>query len=322
MNNKLPKSFEWINKLKKYDKNPIIRPSGRWAADLVFNPAAVVNGDEVWLLCRCVNLADKRRDVNWSISSLVWAKSKDGINFKLDDEPFLYPDENCKYTGGFEDPRLVFIPEEKVYLLTYTGISFEKDGTLKAPGLLAMSKDLEHWDFLGEKFPARAVCIINKKINGKYWGYYGNTNKYITCSSDLKNWHCGGEILISPREGKFDSELCEGAAPPIVSEEGILFIYNGATTIKATEEYSEKCFGMKTYTDWGMYSTGWVLVDKDDPKKVIARCDEPFLVPFESFECYGLVHFTIFSGGCVEFKGRHFLYYGACDTRIGVAISE
>lgn len=322
MNNKLPKSFEWINRLKKYEGNPIIRPHGKWAADLIFNPAAIVKDDMVWLLCRCVNLADERRGINWSVSSLVWAKSDDGINFALDDEPFLYPDENCKYNGGYGDPRIVYIPEESLYLLTYTGVSFSDEGTLQTPGLLAVSKDLEKWEFLGEKFPARAVCIINEKIDGRYWGYYGNSNKYITWSEDLINWNCDGETIIKPRPGYFDSVLCEGACPPIVTDEGILFIYNGATSIEATKEYSRNTFGMESYTNWGMYTTGWVLIDRNDPRKIIARSEEPFLTPYTSFECYGFVNFTIFSGGHVEFKGKHYLYYGACDTRICVAVAD
>lgn len=319
---KLPKSFEWVERLKKYEGNPIIRPHGKWAADLIFNPAAVVKDDQVWLLCRCINLGEKRRKYAWSNSSLVWAKSDDGVNFVLDDEPFLYADGNSEFVGGYEDPRIVYIPEEKLYLLTYTAISYKEDGKLAAPGYLAISKDLENWEFLGEKFPSRAVCIINKKINGKYWGYYDNSDKYITWSEDLINWHHDGEKLIERRPGYFDSDVCEGACPPIVSDEGILFIYNGSTSIENTKKYSKEKFGHLCYTDFGMYSTGWVLIDRNDPKKVIARCEEPFLVPEECFECYGLVEFTIFSGGHVEFKGKHYLYYGACDTRIGVAIAD
>lgn len=318
----LPKSFKWIESMKKYEGNPIIRPNGKWAADMVFNPAAVVYDNRVHLLCRCINLADKRREKSWSVSSLVWARSDDGINFTLDDESFLYPDENCKYVGGFEDPRIVYIPDEDIYLLTYTGVAFESDGSLNAPCLLATSKDLEHWEFHGEKFPERAVCIINKKINGRYYGYYGNSNEYITWSDDLINWHNDGDILMRPRPDKFDSVLCEGACPPIITDDGILFIYNGAAKIEQTKEYSQKKFGMTSYANSYMYSTGWALIDKNDPTKLIARCDEPFLSPEECFECYGLVNFTIFSGGHVEFDNKHFLYYGACDTRIGVAISD
>ena len=322
MNKKIPKAYEWINRLKRYEGNPIIRPHGKWAADLIFNPAAVVKDGQVWLLCRCVNLGEKRKPYSWSTSALVWAKSDDGLNFVLDDEPLLYPDEDSIYVGGFEDPRIVYIPEEKVYLLTYTGVSYKPDGKLYAPGMLAISKDLEHWDFYGEKFPGRAICIISEKINGKYWGYYGNSNKFITWSEDLINWHNDGEVLLKPRGGYFDEVLCEGACPPIISDEGILFIYNGATTIEATKKYAREVIENDAYTMFGMYSTGWALIDRNNPKNVIARSDKPFLAPFEEYECYGMVYHTIFSGGCIEFKGKHYLYYGACDNRICVEVED
>lgn len=235
---------------------------------------------------------------------------------------FKFIGEKIKEFEKSKEYSYIFGLEESLYLLTYTGVSFSDEGALQTPGLLAVSKDLEKWEFLGEKFPARAVCIINEKIDGRYWGYYGNSNKYITWSEDLINWNCDGETIIKPRPGYFDSVLCEGACPPIVTDEGILFIYNGATSIEATKEYSRNTFGMESYTNWGMYTTGWVLIDRNDPRKIIARSEEPFLTPYTGFECYGFVNFTIFSGGHVEFKGKHYLYYGACDTRICVAVAD
>ena len=88
------------------------------------------------------------------------------------------------------------------------------------------------------------------------------------------------------------------------------------------DDHGKPAYGFRGRHAPCCYSVGWALFDRNDPKKVIARSEEPFLVPYESYECYGMVYFTIFSGGCVEFKGKHFLYYGACDNRIGVAIAE
>lgn len=162
--NKLPKTFEWINRMKKYEGNPIIRPNGKWAADLVFNPAAIVKDDQVLLLCRAVNLADKRRSVNWSISSLIWARSKDGIHFELDDEPFLYPDENSEYTGGFEDPRIVYISEEKLYLLTYTGVKWNEDGSLNAPASSPYQKIWKIGSFWAKSSQAVPFALLTKRL--------------------------------------------------------------------------------------------------------------------------------------------------------------
>lgn len=306
--NKLPEEFLWVNKLKRYNKNPIIRPQGKLAADLVFNPAAVVWENRVGLLCRCVNFEDKGADGNWSVSSLVWAWSDDGVNFTLDEEPFLKPDENCVYKGGFEDPRLVWIEEEKLWVLTYTGV-YNWDNT---PGLIAYSSDLKNWEFAGETFPARAICITPKKVNGKYWAYYGNTSLFSAWSEDLRHWHTDNKEVISPREGKFDDVLCEAVASPLMSENGIFLLYNGAQ--KQTEK--------RTYSTGHEYSVGWVLLDANNPEKVLLRSETPFLKPELEHEFYGLVGYTIFANGLVEFRGKHYLYYGCNDTRIGVAIEE
>ena len=79
MENSLPKSFEWVNNFKRYEGNPIIRPSGDWAADLIFNPAAIVKDDTVMLLCRGVNLSHKRRYF-YCERFCIYAQSTDEFN--------------------------------------------------------------------------------------------------------------------------------------------------------------------------------------------------------------------------------------------------
>ena len=318
---KLPEEFQWVYKLKKYEGNPIIRPHGDVAADNIFNPAAAVHNGKVHLLCRAVNLNDKPENQNWSVSTFVWAHSDDGINFELEDKPFLKPDENSPYKGGFQDPRLVWIPEEETWVLTYTGAY--GPGHQGTPALIALSKDLENWDFIGEAFPARAVCIVPKKINGKYYAYYGAGNIKISWSYDLKEWHTDGEDVVVSRiddESKFDAWLCEGVAAPSVSDNGIFLLYNGKGGPARRKQLA--------YADWrkdetaGTYSVGWALFDRNDPKKLIARADEAILEPELPFECYGLMLYTIFASGLVEFRGKHHIYYGCADTRIAVAIEE
>lgn len=317
--NRLPKEFSWLSKMRKYEGNPIIYPSR--GHDMIFNPTAAVVGDEVRLLCRSIDLRETPQgdEHNWSVSKLFWARSKDGINFELDKEPFLAPDENSFYKGGFEDPRLVWIPEEELWVLTYTGV-YNWD---KTPGLIAYSKDLEHWKFGGEKFPGRAVCIIPERIGGKYYAYYGNSNTFISWSENLVDWQTENEVVLEPRKDMFDEVLCEGVAAPVLCDEGILFLYNGACiteqeNISANVAY--KKFG--SYSTGHTYSVGWVLFDRNDPKKVIARADEPFLYPETPMECYGLVGYTVFANGHIKFKGKNYIYYGCNDTRICVAIEE
>lgn len=318
MYNNLPKEFQWVNKIKKYEGNPIIYPSK--GHDMIFNPAAAVVNNEVRLLCRSIDLRDEPKSFpNWSVSKFYWARSKDGINFELDDEPFLAPDENSVYKGGFEDPRLVWIEDEQLWVLTYTGV-YDWN---KTPGLIAFSKDLENWEFGGEQFPARAVCIIPKKINGKYYAYYGNSGIGISWSDDLRTWHTEHQTVLHPRKGTFDGFLCEGLAAPTISENGIFFMYNGACETKDDIPVNNAVRKFSGAYDTGYnYSVGWALFDINDPTKVIARADEPFLFPETPMECFGLVGYTIFASGHVVFNGKNHIYYGCNDTRLCVAIEE
>ncbi len=320
MNKTLPQEFNWVNNLKRYSGNPILRPQGDIAADQIFNPAAITYNGGVALLCRCINYDVTPRKGNWSVSSLVWAWSENGIDFTLDKEPFIKGDPNGVYGGGFEDPRLVWLPEEELYVLTYTGVKNYYD----APGLMAISKDLKNWEFLGEAFPDRAVCMIPKKINGKYWAYYGHSSLFISWSEDLRTWHTDGQPVLKQRPGFFDGHICESVAPPILSENGILLLYNGATPDKQNFDYTQK-HGLTDYLAHrteSRYSIGWALFDINDPTKMIARCEEPILEPTELYELFGHTGFTVFGCGLVNFNGKYHLYYGCNDNRIAVAIEE
>ncbi|MCK4595318.1 hypothetical protein KAT73_00935, partial [candidate division WOR-3 bacterium] len=70
------------------------------------------------------------------------------------------------------------------------------------------------------------------------------------------------------------------------------------------------------------YATGWVLFSKDDPTHILARAEEPILVPEKDWERFGQVDNVVFSEGLVNYNDIWYLYYGGADTRIGVARCE
>lgn len=322
MKDSLPASFQWINQFKKYDGNPILRPQGNgYAADAVFNPAAIVHDGRVGLLCRCINMTDPHYDDTWSVSTLGWAWSDDGIHFEMDPSPAFFPEQGSIYRGGFEDPRLVKIDD--TYVLTYTGVrgDYAHGGS---PGMMALSKDLKTWEFLGEILPGRAIAIVNKKIDGKYWAYWGNDRDlHMAWTEDLRTWHADARPAFSSRPGYFDELLCEAASAPLVTDDGILLFYNGAMTEESALQYAKKT--MPQYqARWqrNCYCVGWALFDRNDPTCLIARCEQPILRPTEVFELFGISNYTNFAQGFVEFKGKKLLYYGCADIKIGVAIAE
>jgi predicted GH43/DUF377 family glycosyl hydrolase len=158
------------------------------------------------------------------------------------------------------------------------------------------------------------------KVNGKYLMYWGEKFINLATSDDLINWtptiDDKGEltVIVSPRDGYFDSQLTECGPPAVLTKQGIVLLYNGKN------EPGKK--GDENYTA-NTYAAGQVLFDQNNPSKVLARLDKPFFVPQESFEKSGQYPAgTVFVEGLVYFKNKWFLYYGCADSRVGVAIYQ
>ena len=123
----------------------------------------------------------------------------------------------------------------------------------------------------------------------------------IASSTDLVTW---SDVLDRPvlprREGRFDSRVTEPGPPPIVTDAGILLIYNGAD-------------------DRLVYRTGWALFDRQDPTRLLARSDRPLFEPTTTWEKVGQVPNVVFVEGLVVEPTRWLLYYGGADKYVGVA---
>jgi beta-1,2-mannosidase len=286
---------------------PVIAPrGGGWEAAGTFNPAVVVQkndrGDKIVMLYR----AQDRQGT----SRLGYAESPDGIHFTRRDEPVLSPAEDYEKDGGVEDPRLVQFGD--TYYLTYTGYN-KKDAQL----CLATSKDLIHWDRKGVIIPAnqgnwnvkwtKSGAIVPEKIDGKYWMYFLGTTADdkdqagLASSTDLLHWTEATEVPALPvRPGRFDSRVAEPGPPPIVTPHGIVLIYNGAD-------------------DKLVYRTGIAIFDRNDPRKLLWRSDEPVFSPERDWEKVGQVPNVVFVEGVVEQGNRYLFYYGGADKYVGVA---
>jgi predicted GH43/DUF377 family glycosyl hydrolase len=254
-------------------------------------------------------------------STLGYAVSDDGVHFSRSPGPVFRAEAPYEKGGGTEDPRLVKI--DGTYYLTYTGYH-NVDGVGKdkrdAQLCLAASSDLIHWTRHGVILPAykgkwnvgwtKSGAIVSEKINGKYWMYYlGESSDSggkmgIASSSDLLHWtDASDQPVASTRSGYFDSKVVEPGPPPVLTADGILLIYNGAD-------------------DRLVYSTGWILFDKNDPVKVLARAGKPMFHPVESWEKVGQVPNVVFVEGLVRRGQQWLFYYGAADKVVGVAAAE
>lgn len=288
----------------RVSNEPILKPTSGWMEAGVFNTAVEKLGGKTILLFRAQDKA--------GVSRIGYAESPDGLHFAVRPEPALAGNGR-----SMEDPRLVRI--NGVYYLTYT----DYDGKT-AQLALATSKDLVNWERKGVILPAykgtwnthwtKSGAIIPQQVGGKWWMYYLGTKKDadgqqrdymgLAESTDLLHWKDATEKpVLERRPEAFDSRVMEPGPSPIVTEEGILLIYNGA---------NERL----------IYGPGWVLFDKSDPRKVIARAEAPFILPKLKWEVGGQVPNVIFvEGALVNLNRDHrvalTVYYGGADKYIG-----
>lgn len=291
---------------------PILQVDLPWAATGAFNPSAARVGNKTVLLFRAT---DKNKT-----SRIGYAESVNGGAFKVNPDPVLAPEAPYEKNGGVEDPRVVRIGD--LYYLTYTGYNLH-DAQL----CLAVSRDLQHWDRKGVILPAyhgawntqwtKSGAIVPEKIDGKWWMYYLGTSKGpdgvtrdkmgLAVSKDLLHWtDATDKPVLDVRPDAFDSRVMEPGPAPFVTDAGILLLYNGADAKL-------------------VYRPAWVLFDRHDPRRVIARAEKPFLAPTLDWERVGVVPNVIFLEGAVERAARtaHSLhltgYYGGADKYIGAA---
>ncbi|MGF7033961.1 putative GH43/DUF377 family glycosyl hydrolase [Paenibacillus mucilaginosus] len=302
-----------IGPFSKFPRNPILLPQGSsWEAKDVFNPAAIVKDGLVYLLYRA---EDHTGEGVWNGTSrigLAW--SRDGLTFERHPEPVLSPTEPYELPGGCEDPRISFV--DGTYYLTYTAF----DG-ITARLCLATSTDLFHWDKHGLLFPqfddgetyqwTKSGAIVPAKVNGRYVMYFGDTDIWIAFSDDGIRWESEPEPVLrrSADPAAFDSHLIEPGPAPVLTEEGIVLLYNGARLI--TSEGGDRG---KPY-----YSMGQAMFALDDPRRLLRRTTHSVFDPSTSDEVRGQIDFVVFGEGLVHHRGVWLLYYGMADSRVGVA---
>ena len=337
---------EWVlGPFEKLDEvNPVLEPvnntwflcplrgdSVQWEVKDVFNPAAVVKDGKIFLLYRAEDSVGRYAGT----SRIGLAVSDDGLHFKRNDQPVLFPShdgwDQYEWEGGVEDPRVVE-DETGNYWMTYT--TYDGD---KARLCVATSSDLVHWTKYGSVFEkaknqnwknewSKSGAIITQmrgdkqvavRVKDKYWMYFGDTHLYLASSENFIDWtpvvdsQGKWKQVLSPRVGKFDSELVEPGPPALLTEKGILLIYNSRNDAEHGDPQLER----------GSYAAGQVMFSLEDPSKEILRKENNFFKPDKPYEITGQVNNVCFLEGMVFFQDRWLIYYGTADSKIAVAES-
>ncbi|MEA2112562.1 MAG: hypothetical protein U9P50_01145 [Patescibacteria group bacterium] len=304
--------------VNRHKDNPIIKPQveNEWESKATFNPAALHAGEKVHLLYRAIGYND--------VSVLGYAISRDGLNVEKRLEKPVYFREWNSLTektgkspidyisggggnGGCEDPRLTLI-EDTVYL-TYT--AFDGWGSLR----MALSS-ISLKDFLDQEWNWKKPVMISppgevhknwvlfpEKINGKFAVLHSvNPDILIDYLDDLNfegdDKYIQGFFSSLKSRGRWDSWVRGAGPPPIKTDKGWLLIYHA----------------MDVYRDPNRYKIGVMLLDLDDPQKIIARSREPILEPDESYENDGWKAGVSYCCGAVVRDDQLLIYYGGADT--------
>jgi predicted GH43/DUF377 family glycosyl hydrolase len=235
-----------------------------------------------------------------SISHLRLARSRDGVNFEMGDAPCMSP-AGIYEEYGIEDARITQIGD--TCFINYCGTS-----DLGICTLLASTKDFVSFERHGVMFGPdnKDVEVFPEKVHGKYYALhrptsaeYKHRNIWIAEGTDLLCWGNHRQFM-SPREGLWDNGRVGGSAIPFRVEGGWLEIYHGAS---------------KSHR----YCLGAVLMDADEPWRIVARSREPFLEPEAPYEVEGFFGNVVFNNGVLVEDGVAKIYYGAADTSIAYA---
>lgn len=309
-------------KLTRSASNPVISPRGEnaWENRQTFNPAAILLSGKIHLLYRAMG-------DDW-LSRLGYASSKDGVT--IDERP-LYPVYEHKIArpgfsyyscssggsfGGIEDPRLIHVGNEDTIYMIYTAC----DGGLRV-GLTSIKVD----DFLKKKWNWKSSKIISKpgevhknwvifpeKIKGKYAILHSISPEILVDYVEDLNFEdggyieslCGNRLYMkgAKRENCWDNWVRGAGAPPIKTRLGWLVLY------QAMEE-----------KDPDRFKIGAIILDSNDPTKILYRAKEPVLEPDETYENSGFKAGVVYTVGAVVKDEELLVYYGASDSYVGVA---
>ena len=292
----------------RHPANPILTADDwPYPVNVVFNPAAAQLDGETIVLVRVEDLT--------GISHLSVARSANGVDgWTIDPEPLLAPTPGIESEQwGFEDARVVFVPEQERWVITCTAY-----GPAGPAVFLATTTDFRTVERHGviRRPDDKNAALLPHRIGGEWVLFHRPKTEFtgshgdilVSRSPDLHTWGAP-EAVMQPRAGAWWDSLRIGIGPPpLQTEHGWLLIYHG----------------VKEVVGGTIYRVGLALLDLDEPTRVLRRLPRWILSPLAPYERIGDVPNVVFPCGLVhdERSGEVRLYYGAADTSVCVATAQ
>jgi len=275
-----------------------------YPVNAVFNPgAALVDGQTV-LLCR---VEDRR-----GLSHLTVARSTDGVTgWRIEPKPLITPDVYGEISRfGVEDPRITRMDQLGAWLIVYT--AYGPAGPCVA---LAVTEDFRSVEHIGVAMPPedKNAALLSRPIDGRFVLFHrptspmsGRADVWLSRSVDLRSWTAPEPVLAARPGAWWDSVRVGLGPPPLETPHGWLAVYHGVKQMA---------------TGAAVYRAGLVLLDRDDPVRVLRRTDDWLLAPETGYERVGDAPNVVFPTGIVHDPRDDLVrvYYGAADTFVGLA---
>lgn len=243
------------------------------------------------------------------------AFSDDGIHWSAKPEPVLQE--------LLEDPENIWVYDPRLTVIDDTAyVCFALDTHHGIRGGIAKTEDLEHFEVLSLSVPDnRNMVLFPEKINGNFvrlerpmpvdgraWLTPG-MDVWMSESPDLKFWG-NSNLVLGKEQVPFANNKIGPAAPPIKTDEGWLTLFHAV--------YFDPTLGKNGWEDkWQkIYYAGIMLLDLENPSKIIGMYDKPLIVPENYWETeIGYRQNVVFPGGMIlEPNGEVKIYYGASDS--------
>jgi predicted GH43/DUF377 family glycosyl hydrolase len=239
-------------------------------------------------------------------SHLSVVRSRDGRRIDQWNVARLFPDVEWE-EYGIEDPRIVAFDGR--YWITYVAVSRHGAGTA-----LASTEDFVSFQRHGIIFcpENKDVVLFPERIDGQYVALHRPTTAHPFCrpemwiarSPDLLHW--GAHRPLHGGSASWESDRVGAGTPPLKTESGWLEIYHASRRSGLAGQV-------------GTYAAGAMLLDLEDPSRVMAFSRRPLWEPDAEYEISGFVPRVVFPTGLVVRDDTVQLYYGAADTSAAMA---
>lgn len=306
--------------IKRYEGNPILSDKDcPFDCDLLFNAGVTkFKGKYIMVFRNDYNYKERFFGVNKNTygTNLGIAYSEDGIKWEVKEKPFFTMDSfksplNTEIMRLY-DPRLTVI-EDKCYMCFAVD---SRHGILG--GIAEIDDSFESFKILSMSTPDnRNMVLFPEKINGLYarlerpFPIYGRgkCDLWISYSPDLKYWG-DSDLVLGVEQVPFANDKVGPAAPPIKTSKGWLTTFHAVDTDNNRGKNGWEPKWPKRYT------TGIMLLDLNNPSKIVGMYNEPLIAPEAHYEVDGgFRNNVIFPGGMIlEDTGEVKIYYGAADT--------